>query len=112
MARRTRQFLSSASSTMAGKSACESNSIPITSSQQEPLLLSRTGIDEFELTDNVQTDLRIVVFEHLEEHWEEMLDSCIFAKDGGEATEVFAECGSDLRIGITNKFFDRTEDIA
>jgi len=71
----------------------------------------RTSIDEFELTDDVEADFRIVVFEHLEEHWQEMLDGCIFAKDGGEAAEVFAECGSDLRIGIINKFFDRTKDI-
>jgi hypothetical protein len=69
-----------------------------------------TSIDEFESADDVETDFRVVVFEHLEEHWEEMFDGCVFAEDGSETTEVFTKGSPDLRIRVANEFLDRNED--
>jgi hypothetical protein len=70
-----------------------------------------TLVDEFEFADDVETDFGVVVFEHLEEHWEEMFDGCVFAEDGGEATEVFTKGSPDLRIRVANEFLDRHENV-
>ena len=71
-----------------------------------------TFVDEFQTRYDVETDFGIIVFEHLEEHWEEMFDGRVFAENGGETTEIFSECSSDLRIWISHKFFDRREDFS
>ena len=84
MARRTRHCLSSANCTIAGSNDWERSSMPITISRRKILLdrlaasrcsaYNLTLIDRFQLWNYMQANVRVFILEHLEEHWEKMVD--------------------------------------
>jgi hypothetical protein len=67
--------LSSASWTIAGRRDWERSSIPMTvrvSACYHDMVDRHTVVNRLELRDDVETDIRELVLEHLQEHGEEM----------------------------------------
>ena len=100
---RTRHDLSSASSTTAGSRLSDKSSIPITRGNDyqgagaPPLCEAKpTFIDLIEFADNIQTNLRELVFEEVEEKRQEVFDGGLLPQERCEATDLCGESRPDV----------------
>ena len=56
----------------------------------------RTGVNEFELADDVEPHLRELVLEQMKEQRKEMLDGGIFAEERCQAADLVGKCSPNV----------------
>jgi hypothetical protein len=101
---------------MAGSSACESSSIPMTVSQARPRRSQskkpgpRTRVNKLELADDVEADVGKVVLEQLKKEREEVFDRRLLAQERREARDLGAEGGADVLRGVGRELADAGHD--
>jgi len=113
---RTRHDLSSASSTTAGSRLSDRSSIPITETKDDQgpgTLACETGptfVDLIQLADDVQTDLRELVFEEVEEEWEKVFNGRLLPEQRCEATDLGGKSRPDMLRCILTQVPDTWDD--
>lgn len=60
-------------------------------------------VDEFELADQLKTDVALLVFQQLEEEGQEVFDGGLLSEKGSEAADLRAEGGLDVRRSVTGE---------
>lgn len=93
---------------MAGSSACDSRSIPITArefcSVETPAQL--TLIDHFEFTDQVKTDLAKLVLQEVQKERQEVLDGRLSAQQWRKAGDLHSKGCSNMLARVGGEVFD------
>ena len=100
---RTRHDLSSASSTTAGSRLSDKSSIPITGEKDDQGAgtppssgTKHTFIDLIEFADNIQTNLRELILEEVEEKRQKVFDGGLLPQERCEATDLCGEGRPDV----------------
>jgi hypothetical protein len=70
-----------------------------------------TVVDRLELRDDVQTNVREFVLEHLEEHGKEMRNGLVLSEDGRETTDLCAERSANVLRLIGDQLLDARHDL-
>lgn len=85
---------------MAGRSACDNRSMPITdiSAGRNESLVSRllTFVDHLQLRNEVESNLAELIFEQEEEQGKQVFDSSILAEQWCETRNLLRESSSDV----------------
>lgn len=70
-----------------------------------------TIVDQLQLGDNVKTNFREFILEHLDEHGKKMADSLVFAQDWRKATDLSAQSSTYMLIGVCDQFLYARHDL-